>query len=233
MCPKVPGVPAVWVDNRWQFKMKAILNILFLILTLSCFGQDQLLEKSAFYALRIHENEWRCLPGFDGFDRNKTPSFASSNFDSITVSSFIPHKLNVVVSELKYDSTSNEVELKGIVKGGWYGAKSAVKIYVGTYSVELDSIFIRPRGRYIYIDGEKVDNEYKSMPIGTSEGLHLRANYVFETPDAHKDESENRPFDIKFKINEDDIIAFGLWDCYAEIFRIGKIKTATNNTYKK
>jgi hypothetical protein len=209
--------------------MKTILNILFLFLTISCLGQTQRLNKSTFYALRVYENEWSCNPGFDGFDRKPTPRFASSKNDSITESSFIPYKLNVVVSELKYDSTSNEVELKGFVKGGWYGSKSAVKVYVGAYSIELDTIHLRPRGRYIYIDGEKVDTEYKSMPIVTNEGLHLKANYVFVTPDAHKDKSENRPFNIKFKVNVNDVIAFGLWDCYAEIFEIGKIKkTATN-----
>ena len=209
------------------------LILLFFLSPIYCIGQVVDFQPSDFYNLHIEENNWSYSRNDynDSEVRLVEANYVYYGTDTLPT---IPERLNVVIDTFLLDTVTNGINLKGFVKGRWYGAKSEVRIWVGVASeVRRDTVWVRNnRIDRTYIDGVLVTED--KVPLYTHKRVDIYERYNFLTPVDYRDDGESKPFDISFIVGEDDVIVFGLQgNCYAEIYEIGRILNYKNIVYKK
>ncbi len=200
-------------------------------------GQTISLKKNDFHNIKIYENQYLCLVGWNGLDyfgrgTSEVSLFSidslfyienNENYDNEIISNndkLNTDKLNIVIDKFKINKEENKLDLSGHINGGWYGAKSKVMIYIGNPKKQTDTLYLSASGMPTYVDGKKINKPY---PIGIYEKLIITVKESFQTKDGEKDEYENRAFDISFSFDENDLLVFGLSDCIPEIFELGKL----------
>jgi hypothetical protein len=157
------------------------------------------------------------------------------------VETFTLYRLNVVFNTCRYASKTQEIEIEGVVSGGWTGGlrKGSPKNYLTAFlGVKKDTIFHCLLGNACYkpLFGEGLLVSQKGKKIGNETVLDSFPAFYMK-PDKSLDlpTEGDRPFKIKGKINSASYLVFGGLGCYSEVFDIGAMvfRPSLNNINSK
>lgn len=146
---------------------------------------------------------------------------SKDNKPTVYVEDFAMGYLQVQVTRFEYNSARKTVDIEGTVTDSWpTGNKKSVAIFLGkkkdTTTVLYNNIkLVSPQDRLVTLHGVPAgfDTKLDSFP-----SFYMTDYTKFQT-----EAGAVRPFKVHGKIDKDSFLSFGLENCYAWIFDLGKM----------